>query len=1143
MLIDHINNSKSQTLLKWQFNTRSGISTAAFGVTESLRFYLPLVCGDPFLYIAKDAVAAKKAKEEISALCGEEVVLLPAKDDVLLFKKLFNKDNVFDRISAIHKIKNGAKYVVTTMEALMQPLPLDMPSLNLYSAREYSLDALVKILTLMGYRRSEFADQRGEFALRGDILEIFPTDSDCAFRCDFFGDEIERIRVIDEDRKSGEEVRSFACLPAVDFFIEEGDVARITAALGNSLKKFRLVGAKMKSTAIYKDITACFESGNLTDQRLGFLYPLLTNTTNDVFTYFKQCKAVYFDEPKMIKDSAEAAYKEHLSRFESLFEAGEAFDFSINNLVDVQKVMDAITLPKHSFQNINTVIGLFSPLDTIRFNCTPMTHYQRDATQLPTDIWNWQKSGYKVIIACGSPERRTNTVSLIMGGGVEVLDTDNVSDLPKTYATTYYFSNGFILHDEKLALIGTLDMYVSGIKDKRIKKRRNENFSAPEVGDFAVHEHYGIGIVRGTERITTTEGSKDYIKLEYAAGDFLYIPTDGMDKLTKYLGGDKAPMLSKLGGGEFEKIKERVRQSISLMSINLKKLYKSRSQAKGFAFSPDNDLTEEFDNAFGFELTEDQVQSICEIKRDMESDKVMDRLLLGDVGFGKTEVALRAAFKAILDSKQVAIVAPTTILTEQHYQTVLERFKNFGVRCCVLNRFRTPKQIKTYLKMIESGEMDIVIGTHRIFGKDVVFKDLGLLILDEEQAFGVEHKEKLRVMKNNVDTLTMSATPIPRTLHMSLSGIRDISLILTPPHKRIPVQCYVTEESETLIRDATIKELSRGGQVFILYNHVESIYSFADAMTRLLPEARIIVGHGQMDKDQLENRIMAFYSGESDVLIATTIIENGIDIPNANTLIVIDSDMLGLFTLYQLKGRVGRSDRVAHAYFTYKPDKVLSDGAYKRLSALMEHTELGSGYKIAMRDLEIRGAGNVLGKEQHGHMDKIGYELYSKLLKEQLGEVTKDFETELDVKLDAYIPDSYMSNSGARLDAYKAIAEIADPDDERRVRDSIAELYGAIPPEVENLILIAQLKRMAKKLEIIKLVVNNRMAQLTVKDINSFKDGKLTAAVNNYKGSAVLSFDVNPMITVTTGGGALANARLCRQFLVFALTFDSEDKK
>ena len=1140
MLIDYINNLTSEPLKKWRYNTRSGIPTAAFGVTETARFFLPLLTGEPFLYVAKDALSAKKAAEEISYLAGEKVVYLPAKDDVLLYKKFLNKENLYKRISALYEIGRGANYVVTTMEALMQPMPRELISVTLFSAREYNIESVMNSLVKMGYRRQELVESKGDFALRGDILEIFPINAENAYRCEFFGDELERIRVIDEDNRGGEEVRSFYCLPAADFFIDEASVGDIVAVLNSSYKKIKLVGAKHKAGIILRELTETLDRRDLTDQSLSFLYPLLDNVTCDIFTHFKGCKAVFFDEPKLVKDGAEQAYKEHVSRYRGLLEAGEAFDFSIDNLMPPDRVKELFSPPCHSMQNINTVVDLFVPLDTIRLNCSPAPRYQRNADELPTDVRNWKMSGYKAIILCGNVQRRDNVARNIADNGVEILPVDAISDDRKAYCTSYYFSNGFILHDEKLAIVGTLDLFISGIKDKRVKKRRNENFSAPETGDFAVHETFGIGIVRGVERIATSESNKDYVAVEYAGGDYVYIPTEQMDKLTKYLGGDKAPQLSKLGGGEFERIKERVRASISQMSVNLKKLYRERATKKGFAFSPDNELTAEFENAFEHELTEDQVQSTCEIKRDMESDGIMDRLLLGDVGFGKTEVALRAAFKAVLDGKQVAIVAPTTILTEQHYRTVTERMAGFAVTACVLNRFQSPKAIKESIKKIAAGEVDIIIGTHRIFGKDVVFKDLGLLILDEEQCFGVEHKEKLRVLKTNVDTLTMSATPIPRTLHMSLSGIRDISLILTPPQKRIPVQTYVTEESMSLIRDVTLKELSRGGQVFILYNQVETIYKFAEEVRGVVPEASIVVGHGQMNRDELENQIMAFFGGRYNVLIATTIIENGIDVPNANTLIVIDADRLGLFTLYQLKGRVGRSDRMAHAYFTYKPDKVLTDAAYKRLSALMEHSELGSGYKIAMRDLEIRGAGNVLGREQHGHMDKIGYELYAKLLREQLGEVTKEFETELDVRLDAYIPESYVSSGANRLDVYKAIAEIRSSEDEKRVVGSIEDIYGKLPQEVENLILIAELKRLARKLEIIKLSVDKTSGRLTVKDLNSFRDGRLNAGLKEFEGKAVLYFDVNPVIR-TEEVGSLKNALLLKDFITFCLNVEKED--
>ncbi len=1140
MLLDDITQLNSEELKKWQFNTRSGIPTAVFGVCDSARIFLPTLIGEPLLYIAKDSLTASKVKAELRYLTGEKVVFLPAKDDVLLYKKFFNKENVYKRVTALYEILNGTKYVVTTLEALMQPFPKTLPFEKIYLNREYSFDTLRSNLVKMGYKMEEFAEQKGTFAIRGDIFEIFPINSEVAYRCDFFGDEIENIREIDENRRSGEQVRSFLVLPCIDFFIEKNDLEDIKLSLQKSFKKFKLITEKMKARTIYNDIIDCLEEEKLSDESLSFIYSLLPNVTNDIFTYFSDCKAIVYDEPKMIYDSASFVWQEHENRYKSLLEGGEAFDFSINNLARIDKVLSTFKLPCHSMQNITATVQMFTPLATIRINSTPVDRYAAHPDSLPQDLENWKKLGYRSIIFCGTAQRAEREQDLLSKYGVNALISEEINT-NGIYLTSKYLTNGFILHNEKLVLIGTCDVFLSGVRDKKIKKRRNDTFQAPEVGDFAVHETYGIGIVRGTKKITSTESTKDYIEVEYAGGDFLYVPVENLDRLTKYLGGDEAPQLSKIGGGEFERVKARVRESISKMSINLKKLYRDRATKKGFRFSTDNDLTEEFENSFEYALTEDQQQSVYEIKHDMESDKIMDRLLLGDVGFGKTEVALRAAFKAVMDGKQVAIVAPTTILTEQHFQTVLSRFKPFGITACVLNRFRSSKQIKKYLEQIKNGEIDIIVGTHRIFGKDVVFKDLGLLILDEEQCFGVEHKEKLRLLKSNVDTLTMSATPIPRTLHMSLSGIRDISLILTPPQKRLPVQSYVTEESETLIRDAIMKELGRGGQVFVLYNQVDSIYEFADKIAKLVPEGKIVVGHGQMKKDTLENQIMSFFNGEYNILIATTIIENGIDIPNANTLIVIDADRLGLFTLYQLKGRVGRSDRMAHAYFTYKPDKVLTDSAYKRLSALMEYTELGSGYKIAMRDLEIRGAGNVLGKEQHGHMDKIGYELYSKLLREQLGEVTKDFETEIDIKIDAYIPNDYVSGSSSRLDMYKAISEIKNLDDEQRVTSSIEENYGAIPREVKNLVTIAKIRYMAKKLEIIKVVINKQKASLYVRDINSFQDGKLTMALNNFKATATLSFDVNPLITIISQTpSAISNSQDTAEFLNFALNATEE---
>ncbi len=1136
MLIDNIQNLKCENAKIWQNNTRSGISTAVFGVSKPARYFLASKVLGKVLYVAPDYVSAKEATQEIFALTQKKVVYLPAKDDVLLFKKFFNRENLHKRISALYEILSGADIVVTTMEALMQLFPKKLDFLKIYSCREYLLDEIISTLVNMGYKREEFANEKGEFAVRGDILEVFPINEDTAFRCDFFGDEVEKIRTIDLEKHSPlDEVRSFTILPTVDWQIEKEEVSYLRDSIQKSVKKFKTLNCSVKAKQIAQTLNDLLDREAFSNPSLSFLMPLLRSSSGTIKDYF-DFDLVLFEEPKLILDSAQGIIKEHQERYKSLLSFGEVFDFSVDNLTTIDKVTNLLNQkPCHSFQNLNSIVPFFSPLQTLRLSIISSPRYSSKPTDLETDLVNWKKLGYKSIIACGSVERAQKLSENLLRAGILNIVSDNTFDDANVYLTSYYLTNGFVFHDEKVAVIGTCDLFLSGVKDKKIKKKRNDTFTAPEVGDFAVHEVHGVGIVRGTKRISTTEGTKDYVAVEYFGGDYLYVPVDQMDKLTKYLGGDKAPQLNKIGGVEFDRIKQRVRASISQMTINLKKLYKERAEQKGFCFSQDNEITAEFEEAFPFDLTEDQEQSIIEIKKDMESPKIMDRLLLGDVGFGKTEVAIRACFKAVMDLKQVAIVAPTTILTEQHYQTFFERFKGFGVRIGLLNRFQKPSQIKRTLELLKSGEIDIVIGTHRLFGKDVVFKDLGLLVLDEEQCFGVEHKEKLRTLKNNVDTITMSATPIPRTLHMSLSGIRDISLILTPPHTRIPVQSYLIEESESLIRDACMKELSRGGQVFILYNHVESIYRFSEHIAQLLPEAKIVVGHGQMSREGLENHIMAFFNGEYNVLIATTIIENGIDVPNANTLIVIDADKLGLFTLYQLKGRVGRSDKMAHAYFTYKQEKVLSDTAYKRLSAIMENSELGSGYKIAMKDLEIRGAGNVLGKEQHGHMDKIGYELYAKLLREQLGEVTKEFETELDIKFDAFIPNDYVSVQSSRLDLYKAIAEIKNDEDKQRVVSSIFENYGKIPREVENLVLLAELKYLCKKNEVIAVKIREEGAILTLIDINSFANGGISLALNEFKNEAVLSFSANPTITISKKIGVEGLARRTKEFLEFSL--------
>lgn len=1103
-------------------NIRGGIPSAVFGVNFAEKCLIASSVGLPVLYIVKDGLYGAKIAEELTALSGERTVYLPAKDDVLLYKSAFDRTSLFARLNALYEIKNGARFVVTTFQSLLQLFPRDIPTIKIRKNEVYDIGGIVNRLVKFGYRREEFADDRATFALRGDILEINPVNGEYSYRVDFFGDEVESVfRFYGEDRENKTAVTEFEIIAATDVIVGDDEVEDIKQTLRQSLSKFGTLSVRDDARKIVNDLEEKLDGG-IPCGELQFVVPILKSVTDDFTTYMPMDTLVVYDESKMLVDGITATLKDHSERLLTLGRAGKIFDFSARQLSDCRKLIKRLnSFREVAFQNITTTINFFNPLKTYSLRCSPVARYTADFEAIYDDVKNWKFGGYKVIICCGNDKRADSLSDELYARGCMCVRGDNAEARNGVaVVTSYFLPSGLIYHSAKLVLIGTGDLYIATKENKRIKRKRGDLFQAPEVGDYAVHEVHGIGYVKGVKRITTQEGSKDYVAVEYLGGDTLYVGVDQMDKLTKYMGGGEKPRLNRIGGKEFERIKERVKASISEMTIDLKKLYKARKEKKGFAFSADDAFSEEFDEAFEFEPTEDQIQSVAEIKADMESEKVMDRLLCGDVGFGKTEVAFRAAFKAIADGKQVALVCPTTILCEQHYRAAKKRFENFGVRIESLNRFKTSAQQKKIITDLADGLISFVIGTHRLFGSDVKFHDLGLLVLDEEQRFGVEHKEKLKLLKENVDTLTMTATPIPRTLHMSLAGIRDISVINTPPNIRIPVQTYVVEESDALFKDAITRELAREGQVLVMNNRVETIYKLADKLKTIVPEAKIIVAHGQMDAKTLEDSVMKFYDGDYNVLVATTIIENGIDLPRANTIIVTDSDKLGLSTLYQLKGRVGRSNVMAHAYFTFDRDKVMSEAAYKRLSALTEFTEMGSGYKIAMRDLEIRGAGNVMGKEQHGHMDKVGYELYNKLLKESLGETKKESDVELDVNMDAYIPEDYISTSSSRMDCYKQIAEITADEDDERVTRSLEEYYGKIPREVRNLILIAKLKAAAKKRGAVKVAVGSKKSYVELADISCLQNAGLMDELLRRKDKISFEFSATPVIDFSKSGSS-----------------------
>ena len=1110
---------------------RRGTPTAVFGVSDSLKYLLAGLTPFPVVYVTADGISARKAADNIAALTGKKTEVLAAKDEVLLYRKTLSKDSLFRRLNGIYALENGCEVLTAEIDALIQLFPKKMETVRFVEGEEYDFLFLPAQLTKMGYVRSFEVETKGVFAIRGDILDIYPINAENPVRIDFFGDTVEKIKpydVVTGDRLSG--VKEITVLAATDVVVSDTDKSKIPQILDFCAKKFKTSESYARAREIADELLSDENFDN------SFLLPLLENST-DFFSVLPENTVLIFDEGKTLWDKFNALYKEHEERFHRLQTGGEAFEFTLNQYVDKNVFLEKITSVRRvAMQTFTGNPFFFQPLQIYNFSATPTTKYLNGIPALITDLVNWKKGGYRVILYCGDEKRAVKMSEQLSEEYISTVKLpDAMSELKGVCILDEPLDKGMVLHGCKLAIIGTGDLYTKPRETKRIRRKRGDMFSAPEVGDYVVHETHGIGKAVGMKKIETTDGTKEYVAVSYKDGDMLYVPAECMDVLSKYV-GDSDPSLSKIGGADFERVKARVKASLKKLAFDLKKLYAERAESRGYAFPLNEVFMQEFEDAFPYDLTLDQASSVAEIKMDMCSPKVMDRLLCGDVGFGKTEVAFRAIYLCVLAGKQAALMCPSTVLCSQHFNTATARFSQFGVRIACLNRFNTPKEQAAVLKGLEDGSVDLVIGTHRLLSADVKFKDLGLLVLDEEQRFGVEHKEKIKHLRKDIDCLTMTATPIPRTLHMSLSGIRDISTIQTPPSERLPVQTYVVEETETLIRDACIRELSRGGQVFILYNKVESIFTFASQIQRILPEAKLSIAHGRMEKTTLENAVLDFYGGKTDILITTTIIENGIDLPNANTILVIDSDRLGISQLYQLKGRVGRGTRLAHAYFTFKAEKVMTANASARLKAIMEFTELGSGYKLAMRDLEIRGAGNVLGSEQHGHMDKVGYELYSKLLKEEL---TGESQTvaDLDIRANAYISEGYIESSAGRLDSYKQIAEISTIADYKRVYTSLRDTYGELPRAVENLLVIAVLKSYAAKFHVKKISLIKGVGALEFPSLDSLGDKRIMAAMDKYQAMVRLNMSEAPVIEFRGKREAAELMAEMTKFLKFALTF------
>lgn len=1054
----------------------AGKSCSFFGVQNSLKTALSAEFCDKIIYITSDDVQANAAVSAFS-LMGKKACLLPQISDSFLYKKATANERYEIRTKTLYNIiSNLAEVVVCPVEALFNFLPdpkrFKENTFSLRCGKNYEIGDIEKRLIQAGYRREELIFSAGQFSRRGEVLDIFPAYSEVPYRLDFFDTEVESIKVLDLEKIKGtKEEKEIKICPCSDLFLSEKEVSDIVESLTKIKGKF---SQSVDSSILFDaQVDELISRINLGER--GYSLDLLQTYENaekhSIFDYFiGQNFAIVIDECKQVYDRLTNYAKESENRVKELNASGGLLAkmpcfFTEGQVLENFKTHQAI-----SFLKLTNTNRFYESQAVFSLKSNPCSKYTHNLKEFSSDVKKYLASGYSLHILAGNLSQAKSIQNILSSKDCELNISDNGSIFGTASAIhTAAYESGFVLNDEKVCVIGTYDLFAKKHKKSGLKSSKESVFTIPKVGDYVVHEFHGIGVCEGVTKLTGNLGTKDYIVIKYRDGDLLYVPTSGMDLISRFSGAEKPARLSKIGGTEFSAVKERVKKSVRELAINLTELYAKREQIQGFAFSEDNDLQKEFENAFIYLETEDQLTSAEEIKKDMESPKVMDRLLCGDVGFGKTEVALRACFKAIMDGKQVAFVAPTTILSEQHHNTAKARMQDFGISMTVLNRFKTKGQIEKALKSIKDGSTDLVFGTHRVFSKDVEFKNLGLIVLDEEQKFGVEDKEKLKEKYNNVDVLTLSATPIPRTLNMSLSGIRDISIISTPPSERLPIQTYVTEYSDALVSDAIKRELSRDGQVFILFNSVEKIYSFAERIKKIVPESEVMVAHGQMAPKQLEGVIYDFYSKKANVLVCTTIIENGIDIENANTLIVIDSDKLGLSQLYQIRGRVGRGSKMAYAYFTYDYHKSLTEEAYKRLDAMSEFCEFGSGFKLAMRDLEIRGGGNIFGAEQSGHMQKVGYDLYSKMLSDAVKELRGEKLSEtkdvlIKVAIDAYVPDTYILTSEERMTAYKRISVLSSIEELEKLKSEIKESYGIIPEVVTNLMDISLVRQLSIKL-------------------------------------------------------------------------------
>ena len=945
--------------------------------------------------------------------------------------------------------------------------------IHLHIGQDIDVAHLLQQLVNMGYRRESVVSHIGEFSVRGGIIDIYPLIGE-PVRIELFDTEVDSIRDFDiETQRSNNNLDGVSITSASDYVITDDVIKHLQSNLKAAYEDTR---PKIE-TSVRNDLKETYESFNLIDttavdhQLLRRLVAFMYETPATLIDYFQQDAIVVVDEYNRIKETEETLTTEVEDFIHNLIESGNGFIGQ--TFMQYDGFEHLLTHFPVAYFTLFTSSMTVKLADIIKFSCKPVQQFYGQYDIMRSEFQRYVQNDYTIVVLVET-ETKVERIQAMLNE-MHIPTVKNIHSgiaSGQAIVTEGSLSEGFELPYMQLVVITERELFKTKQKKQRKRSKTISNaekiksYQDLKVGDYVVHVHHGVGRYLGVETLEVGDVHRDYIKLQYKGTDQLFVPVDQMDQVQKYVASeDKSPKLNKLGGSEWKKTKAKVQQSVEDIAEELIALYKEREMSVGYQFGEDTAEQQAFELDFPYELTPDQAKSIEEIKADMELQKPMDRLLCGDVGYGKTEVAIRAAFKAVMEGKQVAFLVPTTILAQQHYETLIERMQDFPVEIQLVSRFRTAKEVRKTKEGLKSGYVDIVVGTHKLLSKDIRYKDLGLLIVDEEQRFGVRHKERIKTLKTNVDVLTLTATPIPRTLHMSMLGVRDLSVIETPPENRFPVQTYVLEQNTNFIKEALERELSRDGQVFYLYNKVQSIYEKREQLQTLMPEASIAVAHGQMTERDLEETMLSFINGDYDILVTTTIIETGVDVPNANTLIIEEADRFGLSQLYQLRGRVGRSSRIGYAYFLHPTNKVLTETAEDRLQAIKEFTELGSGFKIAMRDLNIRGAGNLLGKQQHGFIDSVGFDLYSQMLEEAVNEkrgITEETpdtpEVEMVLNLDAYLPAEYIQNEQAKIEIYKKLRKVENEAQLDHIRDELMDRFNDYPIEVERLLDSVQIK-------------------------------------------------------------------------------------